>query len=311
MIVVTGGAGFVGSNVVHGLNAIGRTDILVVDDLSDTRKYGNLVGATVADYLDKERFRELLARGLGGRLQVDAVVHQGACSSTTHPDGRYVLDNNYEYSRTVLDFCLAASVPLVYASSASVYGSTSDREEPLNVYAFSKLLFDREVRRRTAAGTVDSQVVGLRYFNVYGPRESHKDEMASVISRFDDAIAEGSPIRLFGEGEGAGPGEHRRDFVWVGDVVDVVLWFLEHGDRSGIYDCGTGDARSFNDVASLIVSSRGAGEVEYVPFPDSLVGKYQSHTCADLSPLRSAGYTAAFRSIDDAIPAYLGGRRRP
>lgn len=309
MIVVTGGAGFIGSNLVHALNGRGRGDVVVVDDLTRSEKFANLVGAEVADYVDKDRFPDLLASGAGWVPKVEAVLHQGACSSTTEPDGRYLIENNYEYSKRLLDACLSLRVPFLYASSAAVYGrsdqfaETPANERPLNVYGFSKLMFDRHVRRTLPSAA--SQVAGLRYFNVYGPREGHKGEMASVVTRFDDAVRRGEAIRIFGAGEGMAAGEHRRDFVAVTDVVDVILWFLDHPDRSGVVNCGSGTATSFNEVAAAVVAARGGGEVEYVPFPDHLRGRYQPFTRADLSCLRSLGYEGRFSPIDAGVAACL------
>jgi len=313
VIVVTGGAGFIGSNLVLELNKKGHRDVVVVDNLVDARKYRNLVGADIADYVDKEDWLSMV-RGRAAWLdEVEAVFHQGACTSTTESDGRYMLKNNYEYSKAILDLCLERHVPLIYASSAAVYGAGTvfgedpTNEGPLNVYGFSKLLFDLHVRRLLPTAT--SQIVGLRYFNVYGPREAHKGPMASMVLQLDDQLEASDKARLFGPTEGYDAGEQRRDFVYVGDVVDVNLWFLAHPDRSGIFNCGTGVSRTFNDLAAEVVRFRGQGEIEYIPFPESLQGRYQSYTQADMSSLRTAGFAAAPTPLEKGIPGYLAWRR--
>jgi ADP-L-glycero-D-manno-heptose 6-epimerase len=239
------------------------------------------------------------------------VFHQGACSNTMSWDGRAMLRSNYEYSKRVLAFCQRRRIPLIYASSAAVYGRGSEFrvdpacERPLNVYGYSKLLFDRYLRRRWAARALRSQVVGLRYFNVYGPREQHKGEMASVAYKQHQQLQSGDRVQLFGAHGGYGPGEHRRDFVWVGDVVSVNLFFLEQTERSGIFNVGTGRAQSFNDLARAVIAYHGRGEIEYIPFPEALVGRYQTFTQADIGELRAAGYTAPFLSVEQGVPLYL------
>ena len=313
MLVVTGGAGFIGSNLVHGLNRAGHRDVMVVDDLSDSSKVRNLVGARIQDYADKDDFHDALRGSTGWLDDVQAVFHQGACSSTTEADGRYVMQNNLDYSKAILGFCRKQGIPLIYASSAAVYGDgTTFREEPelerpLNVYGLSKTLFDVHVRSVLDACT--SQVVGLRYFNVYGPREAHKGSMASVALQLDDQILADGTGRLFGASEGYEPGEQRRDFVWVDDVVDVALWFFENPDRSGIFNCGSGQSRTFNDLAAQVTLFHGGGAIEYIPFPDSLRGKYQGFTEADLTRLRDAGYEGELTPIEEGVPRYLAWRR--
>jgi len=314
VLVITGGAGFIGSNLVHGLNGAGRDDLIVVDDMTNSRKVGNLAGAGIADYVDKDDFREAIRTATPWTREVTAVLHQGACSSTTEPDGRYVLRNNHDFSKDVLEFCQARNIPLIYASSAAVYGGgrvfreQPEHEGPLNVYGLSKLLFDVHVRRAQERGAT-AQIVGLRYFNVYGPREDHKGSMASMVLQLDDQFEAGSCARLFGASDGYDAGEQRRDFVYVKDVVEVVRWFLEHPDRSGIFNCGSGQSRTFNELAQQVVRYRGAGEIEYVPFPDSLAGRYQPHTEADLTRLRSVGCTVEFTPIEKGVPDYLAWRR--
>ena len=307
MIVVTGGAGMIGSNIVAALNAAGHSDILVVDDLTDGTKFRNLADLAIADYQDKDAFLTRVEKGDAGR--VEAVFHQGACSTTTEWDGRYMMDVNYAYSKTLLHFCLERRVPFLYASSAAVYGGGREfREEPelerpLNVYGYSKKLFDDYVRRNVL-GTDHSPVAGVRYFNVYGPREDHKGEMASVAFHLFNQVRAGDNPRLFGAHDGYGPGEQSRDFVHVDDVADVNLW-LWRREASGIFNCGTGRAEPFKAVAEAVIEGLGRGAIEYVDFPDHLKGRYQSFTRADISRLRAAGYNGAFRDVATGVKDYV------
>ncbi len=309
MIIVTGGAGFIGSNIVRRLNEAGISEILVVDDLSDGHKAMNLAAARIADYMDHEEFfaRLVANREFGGRIL--GVLHQGACTVTTEWDGRMMMRRNHEFSRELLRWCLAQKVPLVYASSASVYGAgrefrvAPECERPINVYAWSKLVFDQHARR--CIPSARSQVVGLRYFNVYGPGEAHKAGMASVVWHFHNQLQQGTELRLFDGSHGFGPGEQRRDFIHVDDVARANLWFLEHGGTRGIFNLGTGHARSFNDVAQAVIAWHGRGSIRYVPFPPGLLAGYQSFTEADLSTLRLAGYQQDFIGIEDGVRAYL------
>ncbi len=304
MIVVTGGAGFIGSNLVKTLNERGRTDVVVVDDLRDGRKFRNLADCEILDLIDKDRFLECIG-GLPERPEV--LFHLGACSDTMEWDGRFMLRTNYDYSKQLLAFCAEHQVPLIYASSASVYGMgpvfREDRpyEKPLNMYAYSKLLFDQHVRRTRPS----SQVVGLRYFNVYGPREAHKGEMASIAYKLHQQLLESDRVCLFQGSDGYANGEHRRDFIWVGDVVRVTLWFWENPQQSGIFNVGTGQAQTFNDVARAVIAYHGRGEIEYIDFPDTLKGRYQSFTQADISALRKASYDAPFQTVEEGVPLYL------
>lgn len=310
MFIVTGGAGFIGSNLIRGLNALGQRDILVVDNLKRGEKFTNLIGADIQDYLDKEDFLNRIDADEEFGASFDAVFHQGACTVTTEWDGRYMLRNNFDYSKRLLHYCLARRVPLIYASSAAVYGnSPAFREEahweaPLNIYGYSKLLFDNYVRRLLLSHD-HSQVVGLRYFNVYGPREQHKGAMASVVMHLRKQLLETDSVRLFGDYGGFAAGEQRRDFVHVDDVVAVNLWFMQHPTRSGIFNVGTGRSRSFNDLAQSLMNYYGKGELIYSPFPDQLKGHYQSYTEADLQALREMGYRANFTALEAGIKAYL------
>lgn len=313
MIIVTGGAGFIGSNLVKALNQQGRSDIVVVDDLTDGKKFYNLSDCDIADYIDQDDFLQQLTTNPHQLKGVEAVFHQGACSSTTEWDGRYMMRNNYEYSKILLHACLNAGVSFLYASSASVYGGSDvfkeqrEYEKPLNVYGYSKWQFDQYVRR--LSGQLPSQVAGFRYFNVYGNREQHKGSMASVAYHFNQQINAEGQCRLFAGHDGYGDGEQKRDFVYVGDVVNVNLWFLEHPEVSGIFNLGTGRCQSFNDVADAALSWHQARGVEcsktYVDFPDHLKGAYQSFTQADISALRQAGYNEPFLTVEQGVNAYL------
>jgi ADP-L-glycero-D-manno-heptose 6-epimerase len=319
-IVVTGAAGFIGSNIVKALNARGETRILAVDDLTQGDKFRNLVDCDIADYVDKDEF---LARLADGDFDDDiaAVLHQGACSDTMATDGRAMLADNYRYSVRLLEHCQDNDIAFLYASSASVYGAgPAFREErgceaPLNVYGYSKFLFDQHVRRMLPERT--AQVAGFRYFNVYGAREGHKGRMASVVWHFFAQYRALGKVQLFEGSGGYGAGEQRRDFVSVEDVVKINLDFLDHPERSGIWNLGTGKAATFNAVAAATINAcraadgqpalpfaelHRAGAIEYVGFPPELAGKYQSFTQADLSKLRAAGYSAPLLAVEEGVP---------
>ena len=318
MLVVTGGAGFIGSNLVRALSERGYDDIVVVDDLEDGHKFVNIADLPIADYIDKENVLERLSGDPRFGKGLQAIFHQGACSETTEWDGRYMMQNNYGYSQVLLHHCLAHEIPYIYASSAAVYGPSQQFiedprfENPLNVYGYSKLQFDRYVRR--VAAQPRSQVVGLRYFNVYGPREQHKGSMASVAFHFNNQVLADGEARLFKGSDGYGDGEQLRDFVYIDDVCDVNLWFLDNPGVSGIFNTGTGRAQSFNDVANAVIRRHGDGKIRYIPFPDHLKGAYQSYTQADLTQLRACGCDVEFRPVEAGVPAYLDqlcGTRQP
>jgi len=308
MIIVTGGAGFIGSNLVKALNDKGITDILVVDDLTEGVKFRNLVDCQVIDYLDKDDFLERVKQEKKFAEEIQAIFHQGACSSTTEWDGRYMMENNYTYSKELLHYCLSLKIPFIYASSAAVYGTgknfmeAKENEAPVNIYGYSKYLFDEYVRRFVT--DPKSQVVGLRYFNVYGPREQHKGSMASVAWHLNQQIQASGKVRLFTGSGGYADGDQRRDFIHIDDVINVNLWMLE-GGHCGIVNVGTGVSRSFNDVANAIISWHDKGEIEYIEFPEHLRGSYQSYTEADINSLRQMGYKNDFLSVEDGVKQYL------
>ncbi len=322
-IIVTGAAGFIGCNIIKALNLRGRRDIVAVDNLTKADKFKNLVDCEIDEYVDKKDFLAVVESGdLGSGI--DAIFHEGACSDTMETDGRYMMENNYRYSLSLLDWCVEEGVQFLYASSASVYGAgkvfREDRshESPLNVYGYSKFLFDQAVRERLEQ--VESQIVGFRYFNVYGPRESHKGRMASVAYHFFHQYRASGKVKLFAGTEGYADGEQRRDFVSVDDVVKANLYFFDHQEVSGIFNLGTGRSQSFNDVAVATINAIRAldgkpaldlaglvkaGAIEYTAFPDALKGKYQSFTEADISLLREGGYDEKFSNVEEAVARYV------
>ncbi|HJU21701.1 MAG TPA: ADP-glyceromanno-heptose 6-epimerase [Casimicrobiaceae bacterium] len=322
-VVVTGAAGFIGSNIVKGLNARGETDIIAVDNLAQGDKFRNLVGCRIADYLDKDEFLLRVAEG-DFDDDIATIFHEGACSDTTATDGRYVMRNNYRYSVALLRHCQDNDIPFLYASSAAVYGAGSvfreerEHEAPLNVYGYSKALFDDYVRGTLPDRT--AQIAGFRYFNVYGPGEAHKGRMASVACHFFDEYERDRRVRLFEGSGGYANGEQRRDFIHVDDVVAVNLHFYEHADRSGIFNVGTGNAATFNAVARATINAcrkrageapraldqlLGEGSIEYVPMPQALAGRYQSFTQADLARLRAAGYEKPMLPVEEGVASYV------
>ena len=329
-IVVTGAAGFIGSNLIKGLNARGFDDIIAVDDMTQGDKFRNLAQFKISDYVDASVFYDEFAHGSYG--QIEAVFHEGACSDTMETNGKYMMENNYSTSVSLYQACQKRGARLLYASSAATYGGSDTFredpvfEQPLNVYGYSKLLFDQRMRRECGADFQRSvvgktgQVVGFRYFNVYGPQEQHKGRMASVaFHQFNQFKAEGK-VKLFGEYGGYAPGSQMRDFVFIDDVVAVNLWFFDHPGISGIFNLGTGRAQPFNDIASSVVNAmrsiKGesplslaamaeAGLIEYIPFPDALRGKYQCYTQADLGALRATGCDHRFADVQTGVAKYV------
>lgn len=321
MYIVTGGAGFIGANIVKALNERGVRDVLVVDNLEKADKFKNLTDCEVADYLDKREFIAWLARG---RRKFKVIFHEGACSDTMEHNGAYMMSNNYEYSKQLLRVCQERRIPFLYASSAAVYGAGKvfreerEHESPLNVYGYSKFLFDQYVRRLWSKRA--AQIAGFRYFNVYGDRESHKGRMASVAYHHFNQYLEHGKVKLFEGCDGYGDGEQRRDFISVEDAVAVNLFFLDNPRKGGIFNVGTGRAQPFNDVAVATVNSLRQAEgkpaltledmrreklVEYVTFPDALRGKYQSFTQADVAALRKVGYKKPFLTVEQGVGRYV------
>jgi len=324
--IVTGACGFIGANLVKALNERGVDKIIAVDNLKKADKFKNLVDCEIADYLDKHEFLEMVQSGHFDGA-VEAIFHEGACSDTMETDGHYMMENNYRYTLALMDFCLDQEVAYLYASSASVYGCGSifkesrEHEGPLNVYGYSKFLFDQIVRRRLASADFSSQIVGFRYFNVYGPREQHKGRMASVAFHHFNQYRATGKVKLFEGCDGYANGAQSRDFVYIDDVVKVNMFFLDHPEKSGIFNLGTGRAQPFNDIAHATVNSCRAlegqpalsladmvaqGIVEYIDFPEALKGKYQSFTQADISALRAVGFKDEFASVAEGVTQYVG-----
>lgn len=307
MIIVTGGAGMIGSNIVKALNDMGRKDILVVDNLKDGTKFVNLVDLDIADYCDKEDFLASIIAGdeLG---EIDVIFHEGACSATTEWDGKYLMHNNYEYSKELLHYCLDREIPFFYASSAATYGDKTEFVEerqfegPLNAYGYSKFLFDQYVR--DILPEANSPVCGFKYFNVYGPREQHKGSMASVAFHLNTQINKGENPKLF-----AGSEHFLRDFIYVGDVAAVNIWAWQNG-VSGIFNLGTGKAQSFKEVADAVVKFHGKGSIETIPFPEHLKSRYQEYTQANLGKLRAAGCDYQFKDVATGVAEYMAWLNR-
>jgi ADP-L-glycero-D-manno-heptose 6-epimerase len=323
--IVTGACGFIGANLVKALNERGIDNVIAVDNLRKADKFKNLIDCEIADYIDKHDFIDMVQAGQFDGA-VEAIFHEGACSDTMETDGHYMMENNYRYTSTLLDFCLDHEVPYLYASSAAVYGGgrifseAREHEGPLNVYGYSKFLFDQIVRRRRDESAFSSQVVGFRYFNVYGPREQHKGRMASVAFHHFNQYRATGKVKLFEGCDGYANGAQSRDFVYIDDVVKVNMYFLDHPEKSGIFNLGTGRAQPFNDIAHSTVNACRAlegkpaltlqemiaqGIVEYVDFPEALKGKYQSFTQADISALRAVGYTDEFNTVAEGVTKYV------
>jgi len=302
MIAVTGGAGFIGSNLVRGLNLAGHKDIIISDNLKKSEKHLNMNRLEFLDYVDKGDFLDMFD---DIAPQLDVIFHQGACSDTMETDGKYMMENNYEYSCALFNKCIEHNVRFIYASSASVYGNGDngfaekrENEYPLNVYAFSKFIFDNYIRRYPEK--VSIQVAGLRYFNVYGPQENHKGRMASVIRHFFNQYRDGKEIKVF-----EGSREFLRDFIHVDDVVAVNMYLLNNPGVSGIFNCGTGTCRSFGDIADVFSKRYTDAVIKEIPFPEALKGKYQKYTQADLANLRSTGCDVVFKNLEEGVNAYL------
>ena len=309
MIKVKGGSGFIGSNIVKQLNERGRNDILIVDDLTDGSKIRNLQMLDYYDYVDCIDFDDAVANNTFDIGPIEVVFHQGACADTMNYDGRYMMHNNFEGTKNLFHYCQERRVPFIYASSASTYGhgkngftEKPECEEALNPYAYSKLFFDRYLRRFEK--DLQSQVVGLRYFNVFGPNENHKGNMASLVRQMFYKLRETGEITLLEGTDGYGDGEQVRDFIYVKDVVNVNFFFWEHPEISGIFNCGTGEAKSFNRFMKAVIDYNGSGNLRYIPFPEVLKGKYQSFTEADTTKLMAAGYDKGFTKLEDAVAEY-------
>ncbi|NJM31777.1 MAG: ADP-glyceromanno-heptose 6-epimerase [Limnobacter sp.] len=323
-VIVTGAAGFIGSNLVKALNEKGITDIIAVDNLTQGDKFHNLVDCEISDFLDKNDFLQLVqSHALG---PVDAIFHEGACSDTMEHNGQYMMNNNFRYTVELFDWAQQAGIPFLYASSAAVYGGSTEFvesrevEKPLNVYGYSKFLFDQVLRRRFAEG-LKAPVFGFRYFNVYGDREQHKGRMASVAFHNYNQFQETGKVKLFGAYGGYEAGCQKRDFVSIEDVVRVNLHFLGQAQSlSGVYNLGTGKAQTFNEVALAVLNalrtSQGLqalalqdaaeqGQIEYIQFPQALVGKYQCFTQANIQKLRTAGYAAPFLGVEEGVARYI------
>ncbi|VFP88685.1 ADP-glyceromanno-heptose 6-epimerase [Candidatus Erwinia haradaeae] len=304
MVIVTGGAGFIGSNIIHSLNEKNYTDILVVDNLKKGIKFSNIAHLNISDYIDKEVFRISILQNKYFFRNIEAVFHEGACTDTTEWNGKYMMDNNYQYSKDLLDWCLQRRIPFLYASSAAVYGhchtasiEESEYESPLNIYGYSKLLFDQYVRKTIK--TAESQICGCRYFNVYGENETYKNRMASIIFHLDQQIKTGKDPQLF-----IGSHNFKRDFIYVKDIVSIKLWLWEN-NVSGIFNCGSGTATSFQEIATTILEFHQKHEIQYIPLPENLKGFYQEFTKANLTKLRKSGYPRSLKNIKTGILEYM------
>jgi ADP-L-glycero-D-manno-heptose 6-epimerase len=317
MLLVTGGAGFIGSNVVAALNEAGRTDVVVCDLLGDSGKWRNLAKRQLADIVPPA---ELLTWLNGRRL--DAVIHMGAISETTATDGDLVIETNFRFSMRLLDWCTAHSVPFIYASSAATYGDGARgfdddpsldalrRLRPMNLYGWSKHLFDMAVMERACrAKKLPPQWAGLKFFNVFGPNEYHKGPMASVLAKRFDDIKAGRTVELFkSHREGIADGDQRRDFIYIYDVVRVVMWLLATPDVSGLFNVGTGKARSFRDLMLSAYAALGtAPNIRYIDMPLSIRDSYQYFTQSEVDRLQRAGYNGGFTALEEAVGLYVKG----
>lgn len=304
MIIVTGGAGFIGRNLIARLNKIHKKNILVVDNLRNGKKYKNLIGLNILDYVDKTSFINKLLTG-SYINKIKSIFHQGACTNTCEWNGKYMMDNNYQYSKDLFNYCVQHTIPFIYASSAAIYGkrmhtpynNNNQPEKPVNIYSYSKYLFDQYVQKKLIH--IKSQVCGLRYFNVYGPYESHKNNMASIIYKIYEKITDNKKPILF-----IGSKNFKRDFIHVDDIIDINLWIWKN-NISGIYDCGTGTPNSFESVANIVLKFFNKKIVQYVPMPHSLKNCYQIFTTANTLQLKKIGYNHSFIKINDGINRYL------
>ena len=309
MIVVTGSNGFIGSNLIKGLNEIGYKNIIAVDNQDDPELKENIAHCDIQDFLNIDEFINLIRNNEIDGTKIRAIFHQGACSNTMEWDADFLYSNNLLYSKKLLNFSQKTKTPMSYASSASVYGAgkifkeSVEYEDPINLYAFSKFKFDQLVRQELIKS--ETQIVGLRYFNVYGPQEQHKGTMASVAFHLHNQLKDNQEIKLFEGSEGYDDGEQRRDFIYVEDVVKVNLWFLKNQKVSGIFNVGTGKSQTFNEVAHSVINWNKRGKVSYVPFPEKLKGVYQSYTQANISKLREAGYKDEFLNVQEGVKKYL------
>ena len=317
MIIITGGAGFIGSQLIKKLNDLGNDNILVVDNLFDGQKIKNLNDKNIHDYIDQDLFIKKLESGFFENNKFENIFHLGACTDTTELDGKFLMNNNYEYSKILLKHALKNKINFIYASSASVYGlgekgflENPSFEMPLNAYAYSKFLFDQFVRKTISKNETRSQIVGLRYFNVYGPGEKHKGRMSSVVNHLFQQAKEKKSISLFAGTGNIKDGEQKRDFIHVDDCIVLKLWLMEQNDVSGIFNCGTGVARSFNDIAKIIQewSKKELNKnlnIKYIDFPNDLVGKYQNYTCADMNSVKEIGFNYKMKSLEEGVMSYL------
>ena len=309
MIIVTGSSGFIGSNLIRELNKKGYKDIIAVDDHSRTDLKENIVHCDIKESIDIDDFLVMVQKEEIDKLNIRAIFHQGACSDTMEWDSEYLFKNNLLYSKELLNLAIRSKVPLIYASSASVYGSgkifveSLENENPINLYAYSKFKFDQIVRKELKRG--NTQIVGLRYFNVYGPQEQHKGKMASVAYHLHNQLKENDKIKLFKGSDGYDDGEQRRDFIYVEDVIKVNIWFFENREISGLFNVGTGRSQTFNDVAKSVIDWNKKGKIEYIPFPENLKGAYQSFTEADIKKLRDVGYQEEFLTVQEGVKRYL------
>jgi len=312
MIVVTGGAGFIGSNVIWKLNELGYDNIIIVDRLGTSDKWKNINGLQFADIYEKNAFYNLLVEEQIP-FNIDTMIHLGACSSTTEKDADYLVQNNFKYSMELVKYCLPRKARFIYASSAATYGggengyldddSNLDNLRPLNMYGFSKHMFDLWTKRNF----ISQKVTGLKFFNVYGPNEYHKGDMRSVVNKaFDQVLSEGK-VKLFKSFDtNYKDGEQLRDFIYVKDAVDIITYFFEHREKNGLFNIGTGESRTWNDLVSAIFNAMDKPvNIEYIDMPDELKGKYQYYTKADITKLREIGYDKPITSLEDGVTDYV------